>query len=220
MPLKVIALQLDLPQTAEQVVESMKLWTLGRKDKGLSNYRNIFGSAKARALGLTMDELEQMADALSIKEFEEILRKKARKITVPLSQFVKELDEAGVEWGTTFAGSNEATAEVVAKFPKKFIGQAMVNPLEGMKAVKELEKAVKELGLGCYYAVPLRTGLQPNDKKFYPLYAKSVELGIPVFIYITMNYSTALPMDLAHPKYLDEVARDFPEMKIVAGCGG
>jgi predicted TIM-barrel fold metal-dependent hydrolase len=217
---KVIDLQLDLPQTEEQVIESMKLWTLGRKEKGLSNYRNIFGPAKTRALGFTLEELERMADELLAQEFEDIVRQRAKKVVVPLTRFVKVLDEAGVEWCTTFAGSNKATAEVVSRFPKKFIGQAMVNPHEGMKAVKELEEAVKELGLGCYYAVPLRTGLPPNDKKFYPLYSKSVELGIPVFIYTTMNYSTALPMDLAHPRYLDEVARDFPEMKIVAGCGG
>jgi len=217
---KVIDLQLDLPESEEQVVSNMKSWTLGRGEKGVANYRYIFGEAKARALGSTLEELERMADELSPEEFDSMLRERAKRVTVPLSQFVEELDEAGVEWGTFFAESNDRTAEIVAQFPNKFIGQAMVNPNEGMKAVRELERAVKELGLGCYYASTFRCGLRPNDKKFYPLYAKAVELGIPVLIYITMNYSTALPMDLAHPLYLDEVAMDFPEMSIVAGCGG
>jgi predicted TIM-barrel fold metal-dependent hydrolase len=47
-----------------------------------------------------------------------------------------------------------------------------------------------------------------------------VELGIPVSVYCTMNYRTDFPMDLAHPLCLDEVARDFPEMTIIADCGG
>jgi predicted TIM-barrel fold metal-dependent hydrolase len=89
-----------------------------------------------------------------------------------------------------------------------------------MKAVRELERAVKELGLRCFYASPYRFGIRANDKKFYPLYAKAVELGIPVFIYTTMTYRTDFPMDVGRPLYVDEVAMDFPEMNIVAGLGG
>ena len=130
------------------------------------------------------------------------------------------LDEAGLEWGAIDAGSHEKTAEVVSQFPDRFIGTAIVDPHEGMKAVRELECAVKELGLKCFYASPYRYGIRANDKKFYPLYAKAVELGIPVFIYTTMTYRTDFPMDIGRPLYLDEVAMDFPEMKIVAGLGG
>jgi len=217
---KVIDLQLDLPPDEEEIVSQMKSFALGRGERGIANYRYIFGSEKARALGFTMEELERMSRELSSEEFEGMLREGAKRVVVPLSQFVKELDEAGVEWGTFFAESNERTAEIVAQFPHKFVGQAMVNPHEGMKAVRELEMAVKELGLGCFYASTFRYGIRPNDKKLYPLYAKAVELGIPVIVYITMNYSSTLPMDLARPLYLDEVAMDFPEMTIVAGCGG
>ncbi|MFC1940037.1 amidohydrolase family protein, partial [Chloroflexota bacterium] len=154
---------------------------------------------------------------------------RAKSLVVPLSEFVKELDEAGVEWGLIEAGvewggseseSNEQTAAVVAQFPNKFIGIAKVNPHEGMKAVRELERAVRELGLKYLLASPYRYGLRPNDKKYYPLYAKAIELNIPVCAYITMNYRTDLPMDIGRPLYLDEVAMDFPEMRIIAGWGG
>jgi len=217
---KVIDLSLSFPDSEEEIVSQMKLWALGRGVKGLANYRYIFGERKAQALGLTFEELERMAEELSPEEFEDMLRERARKLMVPTSQFVKELDEIGVEWGVTYAGSIERTAEVVAQYPNKFIGEVFVNPHEGMKAVKELERAVKELGLGCLYASPYRYGIQANDKKYYPLYAKAVELGIPVVFYTSMNYSTALPMDIGRPLYLDEVAMDFPEMTIIAAMGG
>jgi predicted TIM-barrel fold metal-dependent hydrolase len=217
---KVIDLELSLPPTVEQIVSSLKDYVLRRGEKGLANSGNIFGPTKARSLELVPKELERMAKELTPEELEDTLKEKAAKAVITLPQFVEQLDEAGVEWGIIDGGSHEKTAEIVAQFPKKFIGVAVVNPHDGMKAVRELERAVKELGLKCLYATPFRFGIRANDKKFYPLYAKAVELNIPVFIYATMTYRTDFPMDIGHPVNIDEVAMDFPEMKIVAGLGG
>jgi hypothetical protein len=218
---RVIDLELDLPPTNEdEIVGALKFFMQHRGEKGLANYLHIFGPGRARALGLTLPEVERMWDELSPQDFEAALRERAGGLATSLSAFVEELDEAGVEWGLIEAGSNDKTAEIVSQFPDRFIGQATVNPHDGVKAVRELERAVKELGLRSFYASPFRYGIRPNDKKFYPLYARAAELGIPVFVYCTMNYRTDFPMDLAHPICLDDVARDFPEMTIVADCGG
>lgn len=217
---KVIDLQLSLPPSEEEIISLAKLFTLGRGEKGMANYRYIFWPEKARSLGLNVEEVDRMSDELSPKEFEDALRERAKRLVVPLSQFVEELDEADVEWGVIEAESNDRTAELVAQFPNKFVGIALVSPHEGMKGVKELERAVKELGLRSFLASPFRSGLRSNDKKFYPFYAKAVELNIPVYFYTTMNYRTDRPMDLARPIDLDEVAMDFPEMTIIAGWGG
>jgi len=217
---KVIDLCLDLPPGEEELVGMMKRYALGRGEKGIANYRYIFGPGKARELGFTMDDLERMSHELSPAEFEGMLRGKTKTMVVPLAQFVKELDKAGVKWGMIARGSNKQTAEVVAQFPNKFIGRATANPHEGMKAVRELEQAVKEFGLKSFFASPYGYGIRLNDKKFYPLYAKAVELDIPVVCYCTMNYRTDTPMDVGRPLYLDEVAMHFPEMKIIAGWGG
>jgi hypothetical protein len=216
---KVIDLELNLPPSVEEMVNRMKEFILHRSEKGLANYANIFGPAKARVLEFTTEELEQMAD-LPSEQLEDNLRERAEKVVITLPQFIELLDEAGVEWGAIDVGSHEKTAEVVAQFPQRFIGTAIVNPHDGMKAVRELERAVKELGMKCFYASPYRFGVRANDKKFYPLYAKAIELDIPVFIYTTMTYRTDFPMDVGRPLYLDEVAMEFPEMRIVAGLGG
>jgi predicted TIM-barrel fold metal-dependent hydrolase len=217
---KVIDLELSLPPSVEEIVSSLKDYVLRRGEKGLANYGNIFGPAKARSLELMPEELERMAKELTPEELEDTLKERAAKAVITLPQFVEQLDDAGIEWGIIDGGSHERTAEIVAQFPKRFIGVAVVNPHDGMKAVRELERAVKELGLKCFYATPFRFGIRANDKKFYPLYAKAVELNIPVFIYTTMTYRTDFPMDIGHPVNIDEVAMDFPEMKIVAGLGG
>jgi predicted TIM-barrel fold metal-dependent hydrolase len=218
---QVIDLDLDLPPTSEdEIVGQIRVLMQYRGQKGVPNYLHIFGPRMARALGLTLEEVERMWDELSPQEFESALRERAGGLAPSLADFVDQLKDAGVEWGLIGAGSNDKTAEIVSQFPKTFIGEAMVNPHDGMKAVRELERAIKELGLRSFYASPFRYGIRPNDKKFYPLYAKAVELGVPVFVYCTMNYRTDFPMDLAHPLCLDEVARDFPDMTIVAECGG
>jgi predicted TIM-barrel fold metal-dependent hydrolase len=218
---QVIDLDLDLPPTNEdEIVGEIRFLMQHRGEKGLPNYVNIFGPGRARTLGLTLEEVGRMWDELSPQEFETALLERARGRATPLEEFISELDDAGVKWGLIGTGSNERTAEIVSQLPDRLIGEAMVDPHDGMKAVRELERAVKELGLRSFYASPFRYGIRPNDKKFYPLYAKAVELGIPMFVYCTMNYRTDFPMDLAHPVCLDEVARDFPEMTIVADCGG
>ena len=217
----VIDLSLDLPPlSADEFLGEIRFFMQHRGETGLANYMNIFGPRMARALGLTLDEVSKMWDELPPEEFEAALLEKAGGLATSLAGFVEQMDEAGIEWGLVEAGTNERTAEVVSQFPTRFVGRAIVNPHHGMKAVRELERAVKELGLRSFYASPFRYGIRPNDKKFYPLYAKAVELGIPVFVYCTMNYRTDFPMDLAHPVCLDEVARDFPEMTLVADCGG
>lgn len=217
---KVIDLDLPIPPSAEQIASTMKLWALGRGAKGLANYRHIFGPSKARGFGVSIAELERLSRELSPDAFDAMLLERAQRLAMPLAAFITQMDAAGIAWGAFRTDSNDRTAEVVAQYPGRLLGQALANPHEGMQAVRELERAVKELGLRSFYASPFRYGLPPNDKKFYPLYAKAAELHIPVFVYVTMNYNTALPMDLSHPRHLDEVAMDFPELPLIAGCGG
>jgi uncharacterized protein len=218
--MKVIDLELDLPPEVEQLVPRIKDYLFHSKEKGLANYGNIFGIQRARALDFTDEEIRRMKTEMSRQQIDRELMKRARKAVVTLPQFVRQMDEAGIEWGAVFAGDSDKTAAVVARFPDRFIGTANLNPLDGMKAVRELERAVKELGIKCFYASPFRYGIRANDRRFYPLYAKAVELDIPVFIYTTMTYRTDLPMDIGRPLFVDDVAMDFPEMRIVAGLGG
>jgi predicted TIM-barrel fold metal-dependent hydrolase len=217
---KVIDLELDLPPSVEDIVSRLKDYLFHSNEKGMANYGNIFGKQRAQALDFTYEELQRMKNDMTSEEIERELVARAKKAQITLKQFVAEMDEAGIEWGAVFAGDSDKTAAVIKQFPERFIGTANIDPLGGMKAVRELERSVKELGIKCFYASPFRYGIRANDRRFYPLYAKAIELDIPVFIYTTMTYRTDVPMDIGRPIYLDDVAMDFPEMRIVAGLGG
>src|SRR5438309_10587173 len=57
----------------------------------------------------------------------------------------------------------------------------------------------------------------PTDRRFYPLYAECVELGVP---YCTQVGHTGplRPSETGRPiPYIDQVAIDFPELVIVGG---
>ena len=48
-----------------------------------------------------------------------------------------------------------------------------------MGAVRELRRYVRDLGFPALRVVPWLWNLPPSDRRYYPLYAECVELGIP-----------------------------------------
>jgi predicted TIM-barrel fold metal-dependent hydrolase len=88
------------------------------------------------------------------------------------------------------------------------------NPVE---AVRQLEHSVRNLGFKALRVVPWLWNRPPNDKLYFPLYVKCIELGIP-FCTQVGHTGPLMPSEPGRPvPYLDEVALTFPELKIVAG---
>jgi predicted TIM-barrel fold metal-dependent hydrolase len=109
-------------------------------------------------------------------------------------------------------------AAAVNQYPDRFSGLAGLDASEGMDGVRQLEKAVKEYGFIGAHFYPHWFELAPDHAKWYPFYAKCVELNIPV----QMQVGQSMLYDLAHrlrsvgrPITLDAVACDFPELKII-----
>src|SRR5262249_54803270 len=123
---------------------------------------------------------------------------------------------------TTFGikASNAAVADFCASHGSRLIGWAGVDPNKGMMAVRELEHAVKELGLRGLNLQCFEHRLAINDKRMYPLYAKCIELDIPVNLHVSTNFSTDCLMEHGRPLLLDEVMVHFPELRVVASPPG
>ncbi len=134
-------------------------------------------------------------------------------------------DEAGVErvllaaWCRPegWLWNNDEVAEFVAAFPNRFVGVATVDLAKPVAAVRELERAINSLGFKALRIVPWLWKLPPNDKLYYPLYVKCIELDIP-FCTQVGHTGPLMPSETGRPvPYLDEVALTFPELRIVAG---
>lgn len=120
--------------------------------------------------------------------------------------------------------SNDALAEIVNRFPAAFLGGfAGVDPWKGEMAIQEAERAVKKLGLlGLKFQAALQAFF-PNDRQFYPLWEKCVELKAPVQFHTgTTGIGAGLPggmgvkLKYCQPILLDDLAADFPELTIIA----
>jgi hypothetical protein len=137
-----------------------------------------------------------------------------------LDAYVEMLGKVGVERAVPFGVTNDETAELLRRYPNRFLGLARISGLKGMSGVRELEQRVREQGFRALGVSALVDCIPASDRRFYPLYAKAAELGIPVRIYSSMNYANDRPYDLGHPRHLDQVAMDFPELTIIGGLGG
>jgi uncharacterized protein len=113
--------------------------------------------------------------------------------------------------------SNDSVCAIVGRHPDRVIGIASVDLQRPMDAVRELRRCVRHLGLRGLRVLPWLWGLPPDDRRYYPLYAECIELGIP----FCLQVGHAGPMCASEPgrpiPYLDHVALEFPELVIVAG---
>jgi uncharacterized protein len=144
---------------------------------------------------------------------------------ITTEQIIEAMDRAGIgrlllsAWHRPgqWVFHNDEVAEMVRQFPERFSGVAAVNLEKPVEAVRELERAVKELGFKALRVVPWLWQRPPNDKFYFPLYVKCVELDIP-FCTQVGHTGPLMPSETGRPvPYLDEVALTFPELKIVGG---
>jgi predicted TIM-barrel fold metal-dependent hydrolase len=140
-------------------------------------------------------------------------------------QMVALMDAAGIDvvllsaWHRPgrWVFTNDEVAEFVQAFPNRFVGVAAVDLEKPLQAVKELERAVSQLGFKALRVLPWLWNRPPNDRLYYPLYVKCCELGI-VFCTQVGHTGPLMPSEPGRPvPYLDEVALTFPELRIVAG---
>ena len=108
--------------------------------------------------------------------------------------------------------------EVTQLHPHRFSGLAGVDPFRGMQGIYDLEHAVKELGFVGAHLYPHWFELAPDNAKYYPYYSKCCELDIPIMMQVGQNLiyqrDRRLP-SVGRPITLDQVAIDFPELKII-----
>tara|TARA_B100000902_G_C27099801_1_gene808234 strand:- start:52 stop:924 length:873 start_codon:yes stop_codon:yes gene_type:complete len=108
--------------------------------------------------------------------------------------------------------------DAIQSYPDRFYGLAGIDPTEGMNGVRELEHAVHEYGFIGAHGYPHWFELPPDHAKWYPFYAKCVELDIPIQLQVgqSLVYNEKRPLrSVGRPITLDSVACDFSELKLI-----
>jgi len=170
----------------------------------LNTYRRVYQSSEA----LVSNEVGEVALADYLHTYDEL---DARAVVIKARD---------LETTFGFRISNEDVAAFCREHGPRYIGFAGVDPNKGMQALRDLEHAVRELGLRGLNVQGFEHRLHINDKRMYPLFAKCVELDIPVNIHVGTNFSTHTSMSYGRPESLDEVMLHFPELRVCASPPG
>ncbi len=114
--------------------------------------------------------------------------------------------------------TNGEMARIADTNPDRFMYQPNLSPIKHKgvdNTVWELEYWVKERGAKIFKFYPPED-TYVNDPDLWPFYAKAEELGIVLDIHTGFSWVPPGKSKYALPILIDDVARDFPELKIVA----
>ena len=138
----------------------------------------------------------------------------------PVTLTLNEMDKHGVEIGLIGVGG-EVSRKALTEHPDRFVGQGSVDPNTGMEGIREMVRQYEAFGVSSFGA--FNAGFNPqvgiNDAKMYPIYAKCVELDVPIFSCVGVP-GPRVPMWPQKVELIDQVMYDFPELVFVTrhGC--
>lgn len=117
-------------------------------------------------------------------------------------------DSAGVE------GTDETTAQAVAKYPDKFVGFAYIDPRHP-DCLELLRHSVEDLGLRGVKFGPIYNAVALDDPRLTPVYEYCIANDLPLTLHMGITYTAGAPADLGRPIHVDALALSHPELKIV-----
>jgi uncharacterized protein len=158
---------------------------------------NTYGSARTES-----QDLAQLMDDMDRNHI-------ARALLAPPPESAMGDPVAGYRW----------TLDAVQQHPDRFGLSVRVDAEQGIRAVRHLEHMVRNDGARALRIVPYRDGKRASHRSYFPLYAKCIELDIPVTITVGMPLVQRRGV-VQNPKHLDKVCAFFPELVVVSAHGG
>ena len=108
---------------------------------------------------------------------------------------------------------NDRIAAAVRAHPERLSGVARVDPWQGAAALAEVRRCLDDLGLIGLYVHPFEEQFAANDELVFPLLELLREHGLPLLL------AGGYP-GFSHPSQIGDLARQFPDVTIIATHGG
>ena len=157
------------------------------------------------------------------------------------AEFVRAMDQGGIDKSVVLGGDqadagtkppwadpsvmgaatnfdDDEVARYCAEFPDRLIGFGSIHP-DRYQPGRKVRRAVRDLGLKGIKLYP-HSGFYPNDPRLTPVYEKCAELDVPVVIHTGIKAVRWQWMKYNRPIYVDDVATNFPKLKVVMCHGG
>lgn len=142
--------------------------------------------------------------------------------------FIKLMDENGVDYSVILAEvapltTGIATNEMVESFCQgnsRLIPFCTFNPQVDPQMSHSLEELCVKHGFKGVKLYPTYNHFYPNDPVMYPLYSEAERLSIPVSFHTGSSVFKNSRIKYGNPIFFDDVAVDFPNLKIIMAHGG
>ena len=139
----------------------------------------------------------------------------------PVAFTLSEMDRFGIEIGLISLGAApEAAGKALTEHPDRFVASFTIDPNDGMEGIRALVRAHEQWGTRTVSVFP--HGVSPqvaiDAPWMYPVYARCVELDLPVFITVGIA-GPRVPSMVQKVELLVQVLYDFPELVVVMRHG-
>jgi len=144
---------------------------------------------------------------------------------------IKQMDEAGVDvcmlvphWHALHMNvepkgtPNEWVIEQCERFPDRLMPGPVFRPsIVGVEeSVREMEYLVTEKGVKYAKIYPPGEKWNMDDERYFPFYARAEELGLVLAFHTGHGYIYGANTEAGNPRHLEEVCRNFFDLKILA----
>ncbi len=109
---------------------------------------------------------------------------------------------------------NDASKAQVDLAPDRLVFFTGIDPSEE-NFMEELERTHQDLGAQGIKLGPIYQGVHPLDDRYRDIYSYAQKHSLPILTHMATTYTRGVPLDYARPIYMDEVAVDYPDLKLV-----
>lgn len=121
-------------------------------------------------------------------------------------------DDSSVNINTQLSGA--------IKENSKMVGFAVFNPTTDKLTSRNIKSLTVDLGLKGVVLYCSEAGFHPAHSRAMRFYEIAQNLNLPVFFHNCGSLSANAVLDYAQPYLLDEIARNFPDLKLIVGSMG
>ncbi len=145
-----------------------------------------------------------------------------------LGEYVQSMRLAGVEHALVAAGDESldgvSLLERISGWQGEtsgwLVGGLGVAAADGARAEWLVDRAVREFGLRFVVASPFRDASRITDAHWAPILRACEARDLPFMVHTGQFWLSDRPYDLEHPRYIDDIAREYPKLRIIAAHAG
>jgi predicted TIM-barrel fold metal-dependent hydrolase len=158
------------------------------------------------------------------EQYIKLYKMEPRLRVMSMEEFVRHMKRQGVSKGVVCGGSIEDNDHLMeikeGKHGNNFYFMAGIHPTYGIRRnLNEIERCRGQGFLGVNLS-PYIWGIEANSRVLYPIYAFCEEHKMVAIVHGSLHYNRFQSMWLGDPKYMDEIAIDFPRLKLVISHAG